>query len=89
MLRTRVSVADITAAINRTNVIDSPGLMNRNHQLFLGLVTAQVHSPEDIGNIVIKNVNNVPVRVQDIGTVARAVAPCTRSSARTASRRCC
>ena len=75
MLRTRVSIADITAAINRTNVIDSPGLINRNHQLFLGLVTAQAHSAEDIGNVVIKSVNNVPVRVQDIGTVARAVEP--------------
>ena len=31
--------------------------------------------PEDIGNIVIKSVNNVPVRVQDIGDVAPAVAP--------------
>jgi len=75
MLRTRVSVSDITAAINRTNVIDSPGLLNRNHQLFLGLVTAQAHSAEDIGNVVIKSVNNVPVRVQDVGTVARAVEP--------------
>ena len=32
-------------------------------------------APEDIGNIVIKSVNNVPVRVQDIGDVAPAVAP--------------
>src|SRR6185295_6389577 len=63
MLRARVSVADVLAAINRTNIIDSPGLLSRNHQLFLGLVTAQVHSPDDIGNIVVKSVNNVPVRV--------------------------
>jgi len=75
MLRARVSVMDILAAINHTNVIDSPGLMNRNHQLFLGLVTAQVHGPEDIGNIVVKSVNNAPVRVQDVGDVAAAVAP--------------
>ena len=75
MLRSQVAVSDILAAINRTNVIDSPGLLNRNHQLYLGLVTAQVHSPADIGNIVIKNVNNVPVRIQDIGSVAPAIAP--------------
>src|SRR5215510_14389329 len=61
MLRSKVSVADVLAAINRTNVIDSPGLMTRNHQLFLGLVDGQVHSPDQIGGIVIKNVNNVPV----------------------------
>src|SRR5213078_4781977 len=60
MLRAKTSIADIISAINRTNVVDSPGLLNRNHQLFLGLVTAQVHSPEDLGQIVIKHVNNIP-----------------------------
>jgi multidrug efflux pump subunit AcrB len=75
MLRARASIADVLAAINHTNVIDSPGLLNRNHQLFLGLVTAQVHTPEDIGNIVVKSANGVPVRVQDLGEVAPAVAP--------------
>src|SRR5215470_1561735 len=75
MLRTKVAVSDILNAINHTNVIDSPGLLTRNHQLFLGLVTAQVHSPDEINAIVIKNVNNVPVRIQDIGTVQHAFAP--------------
>src|SRR5262245_33110757 len=75
MLRAHVSVNDILAAINRTNIIDSPGLMDRNHQLFLGLVNGQVHSSEEIADIVIKNVNHVPVRVGDVGTVATAVAP--------------
>ena len=75
MLRGKVSIADIVAAINRTNIIDSPGLLNRNHQLFLGLVTGQVRSPEDIGNIVVKSVNNVPVRVADVGAVGPAVEP--------------
>ncbi len=36
MLRAKTSIADIVGAINRTNIIDSPGLLNRNHQLFLG-----------------------------------------------------
>src|SRR6266568_4200660 len=38
MLRAHVSVNDILGAINHTNIIDSPGLLVRNHQLFLGLV---------------------------------------------------
>src|SRR6185436_1731968 len=41
MLRSGVSVAEIVDAINRTNVIESPGMLDRNHQLFLGLVTSQ------------------------------------------------
>ncbi|HXI31275.1 MAG TPA: efflux RND transporter permease subunit, partial [Vicinamibacterales bacterium] len=75
MLRAKTSVADIVSAVNRTNIIDSPGLLNRNHQLFLGLVDAQAHSVEDVGNVVIKRVNNIPVRVRDIGTVAPASEP--------------
>src|SRR5689334_22847597 len=51
MLRAKTSLADIVSAVNRTNIIDSPGLLNRNHQLFLSLVDGQVHSVEDIGNI--------------------------------------
>jgi len=75
MLRTKTSIADIVTAVNRTNVVDSPGLLNRNHQLFLGLVDAQLHSVEDVGNVVIKHVNNAPVHVRDVGTVARATEP--------------
>jgi CzcA family heavy metal efflux pump len=75
MLRAKVSISDILAAINHTNIVDSPGLMRRNHQLFLGLVNGQVHNAEDISAVVIKNVNNVPVRVGDIGTVGSSVAP--------------
>ena len=75
MLRAKTSIGDILGAINRTNVVDSPGLLNRNHQLFLGLVTAQAHSLDDVGQIVIKHVNNIPVHVQDVGTVTPATEP--------------
>ena len=75
MLRAKTSIGDILSAVNRTNVVDSPGLLNRNHQLFLGLVTAQAHSPEDVGQIVIKHVNNIPIHVQDVGDVVSAAEP--------------
>ena len=66
---------DILDAANHTNIVDSPGLLSRNHQLFLGLVDSQVHNADDIGNMVIKNVGDAPVRVHDVGTVAASVAP--------------
>jgi multidrug efflux pump subunit AcrB len=75
MIKSRVALQDILDAANHTNLIDSPGLLSRNHQLFLGLVNSQVHSPEEIGDMVIKNLNDVPVRVRDIGTVAPSSAP--------------
>jgi len=75
MLKSRVALQDILDAANHTNLIDSPGLLSRNHQLFLGLVNSQVHSPDEIADMVIKNVNDVPVRIRDIGTVAPSSAP--------------
>lgn len=75
MLRTKTSIADIVSAVNRTNTIDSPGLLNRNHQLFLGLVGAQVHSADDLGNIVIKRASNAPVHVRDVAAVQRSTEP--------------
>ena len=85
MLRSRVSVQDILDAINHTNLIDSPGLLSRNHQLFLGLISAQVQTPDQIGDIVIKNTNDVPVRISDIGSVTPSWRPSTRLSLRTES----
>jgi multidrug efflux pump subunit AcrB len=75
MLRARVSLQDILDAVNRTNLVDSPGLLTRNHQLFLGLVTAQVQTPEQISSIVIKDVNDIPVQIRDVGAVGPSTAP--------------
>src|SRR6266550_4785291 len=75
MLRTKTSIGNIVDAINKANIIDSPGLLNSNHQLYLGLVTAQAHSAEDVRNIVIRHDNSVPIRVGDIGSVGPATEP--------------
>src|ERR1700732_3315807 len=75
MQRSKVTLQDILDAVNHTNLIDSPGLLSQNHQLYLGLVTAQATTPEEIGNIVIKNVNDVPVRIQDVGSATPSSKP--------------
>jgi multidrug efflux pump subunit AcrB len=75
MVRSRVGLQDILDAINKTNTIDSPGLLSRNHQLFLGLITAQVQTPDQIANIVIRDTNGVPVAIRDVGTVGSSTAP--------------
>src|SRR6202047_3045690 len=75
MLRAHVTLQDILDSVNHTNLIDSPGLLSRNHQLYLGLVTAQVQTPDEIGDVVIKSANDIPVRIRDIGSVAPSVAP--------------
>jgi len=76
LLAAGVTVNDILDAIKRTNMIDSPGLLQQNHQLVLGLITGQVRGPEELGNIVIKNTQTgIPVRVRDIGEVTQGVKP--------------
>src|SRR6202030_3892967 len=71
LLTASVTVNDMLDAIRRTNLVDSPGLLERNHQLFLGLVNGQVRTPEEIANAVIKNTPaGIPVRLGDIAQVA-------------------
>jgi multidrug efflux pump subunit AcrB len=76
LLEAHVTVPDILDAVRRTNLIDSPGLLNRNHQLYLGLVTAQVHDPAEISQVVIKTTKDgVPVRIEDVASVGPSVKP--------------
>src|SRR5580693_7991897 len=76
LLTANVTVTDILDTMRRTNLIDSPGLFERNHQLVLGLVSAQVRTPQQIADIVIKNtLAGVPVRIGDVATVAPGVKP--------------
>ena len=71
-----MTVADILDAVRRTNLIDSPGLIESDHHLVLALVSGQVHTAAQIGNIVVKTSSaGVPIRISDVATVAPSVAP--------------
>ena len=76
LLAAGVTVQDMLDAIRRTNLIDSPGLIEHQHQLVLSLISGQVRTPEQLGQIVIKNSPaGVPIRLGDVGTVTSSVAP--------------
>src|SRR5438309_387752 len=76
LLAASVTVTDILDSVRRTNLIDSPGLLEQNHQLVLGLVTGQVRTPEQIANTVIKTTPaGIPVRIGDVAAVTRDVKP--------------
>jgi len=76
LLAASVTVTDILDAVRRTNLVDSPGLLERNHQLFLGLVNGQVQTPEQIADTVIKNTPaGIPVRIRDVSSVTPDVKP--------------
>ena len=71
-----VTITDLSTAVNASNIIDSPGLYEANHQLILGLIGAQVHDAQELSQLVVKTTpNGAPVRVSDIATVEKAVMP--------------
>ncbi len=76
LISTGITIPNILDAISRSNMIDSPGLIETNHQLALTLMTGQAKSPEDIANIVIKTTPaDVPIHIKDVATISNAVMP--------------
>src|SRR5450631_3560098 len=76
LLAASVTVSDILDAVKRTNLVDSPGLIEQDHQLYLGLVDAQVHDPQQLGQIVVKTTPaGFPVRIDDVAAVGSSVKP--------------
>jgi CzcA family heavy metal efflux pump len=73
---TGVTILDISNAIQASNIVDSPGLYEQNHQLILGLVGAQVHDVEGLKQLVVKTtVSGAPVRVGDVAEVVDGTEP--------------
>ena len=76
LLVTGITISDILDAVRRTNLIDSPGLLEENHQLYLALVNGQVTDPEQLGQIIVKTTQaGVPVRIGDIAAIGPGVKP--------------
>jgi multidrug efflux pump subunit AcrB len=76
LLAASVTVNDILDSVRRTNLIDSPGLLEQNHQLYLGLVNGQVRDPNELAQVVIKSTPaGLPIRIGDVATVGAGVKP--------------
>jgi CzcA family heavy metal efflux pump len=76
LVQAGVTIPNILDAVARSNMIDSPGLIETNHQLVLSLVSGQTRTPQEIANIVIKTTPaGAPVRIGDVATVGPSVMP--------------
>ena len=76
LLRASVTVPDILAAVQRTNLIQSPGLIPVHQNLVLDLVDGQVHDPREIADIVVKKTPaGIPVHIGDIASIAPDTQP--------------
>ncbi len=76
LLAASVTVTDLLDSVRRTNLIDSSGLYERNHQLVLGLVSGQVQDAQELGKAVVKTTPaGVPIRISDVARVVPGVKP--------------
>ncbi len=76
LVQTTATIPNILDAIGRSNMIDSPGLIEERHQLILSLVSGQARTPGEISNIVIKTTPaGAPVRIGDVATVSPSEMP--------------
>ncbi|MDW5265981.1 MULTISPECIES: efflux RND transporter permease subunit [Acidobacteriaceae] len=71
-----VTILDLVNSVQASNIVDSPGLYEANHQLILGLVGAQAHDAEQLGHLVVKTTTGgTAVRISDVATVQPGVLP--------------
>jgi CzcA family heavy metal efflux pump len=76
LVESQVTVPSILDAVAKTNMVDSPGLIENNHELSLTLVSGQTPDVPSISNIVIRTTGNgLPIRVGDVANVKAAVMP--------------
>jgi CzcA family heavy metal efflux pump len=71
-----VTLLELVNAVQESNIIDSPGLYEANHQLILGLIGAQAHSATDLSNLIVKtSAGGVAIRVGDVAVVEPSTMP--------------
>ncbi len=71
-----VTILDLTNAVQTSNIIDSPGLYEQDHQLVLALVGAQAHDIDGLKQLTVKTTTGgAPVRIGDIANVVPATQP--------------
>ena len=70
----RLSLPDIADRLRATNNIASVGRLDSNYQQYLVLTNTQFKSIEDVGNTVIGNDPQSPVRLREIATIREGTA---------------
>jgi CzcA family heavy metal efflux pump len=71
-----VTILDLSSAIGATNIIDSPGLYQENHQLVLALVGSQAHNLDELKQLTVKSTSTgAPVHIADVADVIQAPMP--------------
>ncbi len=76
LLAARIPVDALLQAIARTNLIESPGLYQSHHELLLALVGGQVHSAQELAQVVVTTTPaGVPIHIGDVASVEPSTQP--------------
>lgn len=70
-----LSLAQVSQALADTNQFTPAGMHEENYQLYLAVVDNRLHSPDEIGDVIVSWINQAPVRVRDLGVVRPGEAP--------------
>jgi CzcA family heavy metal efflux pump len=70
-----LTLGQVTRALAETNQFTPAGMHEENYQLYLAVVDNRLHSPQEIGDVIVSWVNQAPVRVRDLGVVRQGEAP--------------
>ena len=70
-----LGLADVSGALTQNNLVAAAGMIVENYHLYLTTVDGRVHSPDDIGNVVIAVPGGHPIRIRDVAKVVRGPAP--------------
>lgn len=70
-----LTLADITNALEKNNLVAPAGFHMENYTIYLALVDSRVKGPSDIENFVVTMRGDHPVRVRDIARVERGPEP--------------
>jgi CzcA family heavy metal efflux pump len=70
-----LSLADVTDALARNNLVASAGMHEEDHTLYLAVVDGRAHTIADIEELVVASAAGHPVRVRDFARVERGPEP--------------
>ncbi|HEV8605714.1 MAG TPA: efflux RND transporter permease subunit [Tepidisphaeraceae bacterium] len=70
-----LSLPDITAALEKSNLVSSAGMTEENHTLYLTVVDGRVHSLQEIAGLAIAATDGKPVHIRDVAQVRNGEEP--------------
>jgi HAE1 family hydrophobic/amphiphilic exporter-1 len=65
----RITIAEVSAALNRENENISAGDFDEGKRKFIARTVGQYRSPKDVASVVIKYINGAPIYIHDVAEV--------------------